>query len=923
MNKHFLLLIALFLGITSLNANPVDREKAKIIGQKFACTAINSDLKASDLQLVYTGTSNRGEACFYAFNVGEEGFVIVSADDRFRPIVGYSNEGPFETENMSPELAFYLEKIIEARTSRNAVLFDNTAEEWASVANTGKLISRNGGRGVDFICTTKWNQDSPYNLYAPDAPGGPGDRCYAGCVATAMSQVMKHWDHPTKGMGSHSYYSNYGLLTANFGTTNYDWDNMPIRIHGASPQEQIEAIALLMYHCGVAVDMMFSPNGSGAYSTDVPDAISSHFLYSDNADHEERNNYSLLAWQNKLKASFDLNWPLYYSGYSNSGGHAFVCDGYDDNDYFHYNWGWGGSGDGWFVIDEIDYASWAAAIFNFVPAEVFLYMPKEPENLTVTTETDGTFSATLSWNNPTKNIQNGNLTNIDQIIVKRDGKTIFSESNVAPGAAMSFTDHYLPTVVNYAVYAVVNSAKGIEATAESILLGPTTQWTVDMTSSDPEGWGSASISFVNSAGIEVANATLTSASSTQTVNIPKGSIYLYWNRPSHTISHVSFDIKDNMGQRIVSFASASNNLDKGLFFVAHQTSGSRNFNDVPTNLAATVVGNDIKLNWNHVDVPIITYCIYRDGLMYDVSNEYQYTDINAAGVFHSYHVTTLNDRGESHPSNHCNVMPGSTCASPSNFSARVVNKNKVDLQWDAVVGNAPDAYAVMRRAKGEPFDIHKLWISTLYSANLNVLINDLYDFAVCAMYEQPECESAYSNAAENPEINFLTINKTIIPMNLRYDIVNNAVILNWDVAMRAETYNVYRNGELIAEGISESTFTDASAQSQQDYCYTVTGATPYIESNPTNEVCIDWSVSVAENNQNLAIYPNPTTGMVSVKAEGLNHISVFNLMGQVVMQQIVSANQAAIDLSALPEGTYFIKAVTDNGSLTQKIMKTQ
>ena len=118
MNKHFLLLIALFLGITSLNANPVDREKAKIIGQKFACTAINSDLKASDLQLVYTGTSNRGEACFYAFNVGEEGFVIVSADDRFRPIVGYSNEGPFETENMSPELAFYLEKIIPRHDPR-------------------------------------------------------------------------------------------------------------------------------------------------------------------------------------------------------------------------------------------------------------------------------------------------------------------------------------------------------------------------------------------------------------------------------------------------------------------------------------------------------------------------------------------------------------------------------------------------------------------------------------------------------------------------------------------------------------------------------------------------------------------------------------------------------------------------------------
>ena len=171
MKKHFLTLLALLLGITYLNANPVDLEKAKAIGQKFACARIDNESINNDLQLVYTGTSQRGEACFYVFNVGETGFVIVSADDRFRPIVGYSDEGTFATENMSPELAFYLEKIIEARTSSNAVLFNNTEQEWQSVATTGQLLSHNRGRSVDYICTTKWNQDSPYNLYAPEASG--------------------------------------------------------------------------------------------------------------------------------------------------------------------------------------------------------------------------------------------------------------------------------------------------------------------------------------------------------------------------------------------------------------------------------------------------------------------------------------------------------------------------------------------------------------------------------------------------------------------------------------------------------------------------------------------------------------------------------------------------------------------------------
>ena len=283
MKKNLLLLVAILCGITALNAHPVDLEKAKTVGRNFVSAKYETKSETVDLQLVYTGVSNRNEACFYVFNVNKEGFVIVSADDRFRPIVGYSDEGPFETENPSPELMFYLDRIIEARTSRNAVLFDNTAEEWQSVMKSGRLLSRNGGRGVDFLCTTKWNQDSPYNLYAPAASSGPGGRCYAGCVATAMSQVMKYWDHPLQGSGSHSYYCyGYGTQSANFGTTTYDWEHMPDRLGGASQQE-IEAVALLMYHCAVAVDMNFAPDGSGANSWDVPSAIRQYFSYSNQA----------------------------------------------------------------------------------------------------------------------------------------------------------------------------------------------------------------------------------------------------------------------------------------------------------------------------------------------------------------------------------------------------------------------------------------------------------------------------------------------------------------------------------------------------------------------------------------------------------------------------------------------------------------
>ena len=109
-----------------------------------------------------------------------------------------------------------------------------------------------------------------------------------------MSQIMKYWDYPVHGNGSHTYDAGgwwgpyYPNLSANFGATTYDWKNMPIWINNGSPQVEIEAIATLMYHCGVAVNMGFAYNGSGANSEDVPYAIEQYFSYSSQAELKHR-----------------------------------------------------------------------------------------------------------------------------------------------------------------------------------------------------------------------------------------------------------------------------------------------------------------------------------------------------------------------------------------------------------------------------------------------------------------------------------------------------------------------------------------------------------------------------------------------------------------------------------------------------------
>jgi hypothetical protein len=922
MKKSLLLSLVVLLSMTTLNARPIDAARAKTIGQRFAHANFNSNLRSSDLQLVYTGSSSRGEACFYAFNVGEGGFVIVSADDRFRPIVGYSDEGPFETENPSPELMFYLDKIIEARTSRNVVLFDDTEQEWQSVATTGRLLSRNGGRAVDYICTTKWNQDSPYNLYAPEANSGPGGRCYAGCVATAMSQVMKRWNHPLQGTGSYSYYCpGYGTQSANFGETTYDWEHMPDRLAGASQQE-IEAVALFMYHCGVSVEMQFSPSGSGANSWDVPDAIQRFFSYSSHADLKWREGYSLLNWQEMLKESHDIGWPVYYSGFSNSGGHAFVCDGYDDSDLFHFNWGWGGSSDGYFVIDEIDYAGWAQAVFNYVPSDVYEYMPLQPENLAVSPSGDFDYAATLTWTNPTQDIHMQDLTNIDQIVITRNGKIIHTEDNVAPGAVMNYTDHYLPRMVDYCVYAVVHNAMGLTATVKNVLLGPTCEWTVEMTSSSSQGWNGGALSFINSAGDEVAHLSLETAEETRTISLPLGHVEIQWLKPEQAIEDFRFKVKNGNGSLKAHFHGSSSDIQNGLFYIINNTCDDKDGETEGTHLTATISDDQVTLTWDPVENSL-NYQVFRDGLLFAMTEENSFVDDDTRAIFHTYNVTAFTTSGEILPSNTCSYHPESPCIIPTNLHVEATTPGKAKLTWDAPEDESVAGYMLYRRPKGGEFKRIKLTSNTNYTDNLSGQPDGLYEYACAAYYQETHCESGYATAEGHPELNFVEFNKTIIPQHLDFFIHEGRVILEWEEGTLAEGYNVYRNGEHIAHGITGHSFVDYTSTIGETYYYTITGYTAHVESNPSNVVRVDWTTDVNENtvDQTISIYPNPTKNTVTIEADGLRQIRVFNIMGQTVICQTALEDNITIDLSAQPQGCYFIETTTVQGCTTTKIVK--
>ncbi len=284
---------------------------------------------------------------FYIFK-NDEGFVIVSADDRTIPILAYSTEGTFESENIPENLAYWLsgyEQAIQAIIDEQADPSEEIVRQWQEMLEGNLPQQKNVV--IPELLSTKWDQHAPYNNLCPSGT-------LTGCVATAMAQIMKYWEHPVHGTGSHSYFHpTYGTLSANFGNTTYDWDNMHGTVTVASPYAEQLAVATLMFHCGVSVNMIYGTEASSAYSEDVPYAIESYFGY--NASNIlYKSNYSNSAWISLLKSELDAYRPIYYCGSGIYGGHAFVCDGYDSDNKFHFNWGWSGNANGYFAIGNLN-----------------------------------------------------------------------------------------------------------------------------------------------------------------------------------------------------------------------------------------------------------------------------------------------------------------------------------------------------------------------------------------------------------------------------------------------------------------------------------------------------------------------------------------------------------------------------------------
>lgn len=663
MKKLFSIVAALVLAFGQLNAAPVDVNMAKNLGVNFLNVNVASARNINDAELIYTLNSESGIACLYVFNYGENGYIVVSADDRAKPILAYSEESRFDAQNIPDGMSYYLnhyKTCIEYLIDNNTVATEDIAAEWELVRKQGLVTLNRLNRSVGPLINLSWNQDYPYNYYCPTAPGGPGGRCYVGCVADAMAMVMKYWNYPDQGVGSHTYTpAGYPAQTANFGETTYDWANMPLAISAGSQPVHIQAIATLMWHCGISVDMQYAPDGSGAYSVDVHDAIVDHFKYTQYNEQRMRSIYTKAAWEDMLIANFDQGFPAYYSGNGNVGGHAFICDGYDDNRFFYFNWGWSGMANGFFAIDALNTFNGnfnldQTAYFDMIPDYAYDDMPSAPSSLSVENENSYSYNGIVSWVNPSQSPNGIQLGTLDKIVLLRNGVEIFTQDNVAPGESMSFVDEVSGyDCFTYEIYAVHEGIKG-RYTSVRHQYGPTCTWKIVGTTSNFQGWNGGEIQVLNQNGTIIQNITMTGSSPISVpVAMPEGNVSFNWVAPATAVSTMSITIKNSSNTTVFTYNGSSNNMTNNVFYTdENNCEGCQ----APENLSGdyqSINGEfGAMITWENGGEPQ-SFKVYRsvDNVDYEViatvnSADHQYFDVSAPGEYF-YKVTAYNSYCES------------------------------------------------------------------------------------------------------------------------------------------------------------------------------------------------------------------------------------------------------------------------------------
>ncbi|MCD4723237.1 MAG: C10 family peptidase [Bacteroidales bacterium] len=380
MKTRILLSLMSILLAGSVLAGIVPLEKAEKAALNFYYQKHNQFegmISIDEISIISTYTESESDIpYYYVFHINKGGYVVVSAEDLLHPVIAYSFKNEFDTQLKglaSRGLMNYYKDMIRFVRQQDQPQRGDVKEAWSMYLSDelSSLVQNKNWGSVGPLLTTLWNQNWPYNYYCPETPtGGSGGHVVAGCVTTAIEQILYYHRWPDHGRDSLSYipteHPEYGVQSADFENTWYRYEEM-----SDHPETVNLAIAELLYHVGVANRMEYGPSGSGVgYSSYEDDSTYYYFKLLNYHDHSYyRDSTTYEDWIYILKDNMDRKLPVYYAGFYSGGtvGHAFVCDGYQDSAYFHFNLGWGGQSNGYYTIDSVSGFNY----FQYISTEVY------------------------------------------------------------------------------------------------------------------------------------------------------------------------------------------------------------------------------------------------------------------------------------------------------------------------------------------------------------------------------------------------------------------------------------------------------------------------------------------------------------------------------------------------------------------------
>jgi photosystem II stability/assembly factor-like uncharacterized protein len=897
---------------------------------------------------------------FYIFRFVTCGFVLVAADDAVIPVLGYSFENEIPETIDYPAVADWLDNY--SREIRHIITCKlsnaETLKRWNVIRNGQRLAP---SREVLPLITTVWGQQCYYNEQCPADPAGPCGHVWTGCIATSMAQIMEYHNFPPRGVGGHTYNCpNYGQLSADFENTYYDWISMTDSLSGSNA-----AVATLMYHAGVAVDMQYGPTGSGADASIVPWVLENYFNYSPGMEMIYLEDYPAQEeYKNLIREDLDAGLPVLYRGFDTTPwepGHQLICDGYRMNDStFHFNWGMGGLYNGYYMIGHLN-----AGMYNFDydNSAIIHIKPNNPDLIVRITNPDN------------KTLVNPGSTIEIKAKVVRGSSTMLKiylddfEKIAAPGDSVSFTwnieddelgSHIIKAYACNSTDTVwyeqlLNVSEWIEQASG---LPPITIPIFSLSAVDSNiVWGSTQYGDEFTRTVDGGNTwtagVITNAqglASSMIFGISDVKAYVAMLRQSGTHPPGIYTTS-NGGITWTRQATAYNN-PASWPDVVHFYNENEGFaigdpinNDYE--IYRTTNGGNTWIPVPGANIPDPVAGEYAINEYYSVVQDTIWFGTNMGRVFRSI------DKGV-----HWTVS-AVPCMSGKMVKPEFRNGHH-GLVMDGVWGSGKLC---------ESFDGGITWNPVNYTGSnhhgdidyvprtLNTWVrSDFYDGGSGSSYSfdgghtwtdfpgtqeipfypmtwlNSHCGWAGGISKTSTEGGVYKFTGWVVPKpapeNVQANINGNNVDISWaqpgydPTQINLQGYNIRRNGTKINSGlITGLTYTDLNVPAgQYTYCVTALYNLGASEGACNSDVIVGIA-PYPETAESLKIYPNPCSDIFTIETKIKGQLSILNLNGHELLTHQISDNRSVIDISTLPGGVYVVKVFGEKGVQVGKVIK--